>query len=248
MTSESDDLERGAPTESCSTPSVSAGGCCASRRRLGTEASPPLDAGMGWWNVQRERLPWFPLIPHIWRLVAEGRPVEFDRLAAAASWSVEDVEAALRGEPGADWDEQGRLVGHGLTLRPTPHRFTFDGRTVYAFCASDALSFPVVLGRPGTAESTCPASGRPIRVELTPDRVERVDPPGAVVSLVRPASANDVRGEVCALGRFFASEEAAAEWLAAHPEGMVHSVEEDFRLHREIMHEVGWAHPVAAAR
>lgn len=39
---------------------------------------------------------------------------------------------------------------------------------------------------------------------------------------------------------FFASSEAAG--LAAHPEGMVHSVEEDFKLHREIMEKIGWAH------
>jgi alkylmercury lyase len=61
--------------------------------------------------------------------VVEHQPVTLDRLAAASSWPVRDVESALRRHPGMDWDELGRLVGFGLTLRPTPHRFTFDGRT-----------------------------------------------------------------------------------------------------------------------
>jgi alkylmercury lyase len=162
---------------------------------------------------------------------------------------VQDVDAALRRHPGVDWDEHGRLVGFGLTLRPTPHRFTFDGRTVFGFCASDALSFPVVLGRSGVVESTCPSTEQPIRVGVTPERVEWVDPSSAVVSLVRPGDrVDDVRAEICALGHFFASREAAAEWLAAHPEGMVHSVEEDYYLHREVVEELGWADPARSVQ
>jgi alkylmercury lyase len=203
---------------------------------------------MRWFEGQRDQHQWFALIPHICRLLAEGQPVPLERLAAATGWSVQDVEAALRQQPGTDWDEQGRLVGFGLTLRPTPHRFTFDGRTVFAFCASDALEFPVVLGRAGVVGSTCPATGRQIRVGVTPDGVEKVDPPSAVVSLVRPDRVDDVRGEVCALGSFFASHDAAANWLAAHPDGMVHSVEEDFQLHREINEKLGWAHSPSSVR
>jgi alkylmercury lyase len=182
------------------------------------------------------------------RLLAEGRPVTLDQIAAASSWPVQEVETAMRRHPGVYWDDQGRLLGFGLTLRPTSHQFTFDGRTVYAFCASDALQFPIVLGRSGVVESTCPASGQSIRVVVTPDRVEKVEPSSAVLSLGRPDKFDDVRGEVCGLGHFFASREAAAEWLTAHPEGMVHSVEEDFQLLREVTKKVGWAHLGSSAR
>jgi alkylmercury lyase len=114
-----------------------------------------------------------------------------------------------------------RLVGFGLTLRPTPHRFTFDSRTVFAWCASDALMIPVIIGRSGIVESPCLATGQQIRVQVTPERVEKVDPPTAVVSLARPDRIDDIRTEVYALGSFFASPDAAAEWLAAHPQGTV---------------------------
>jgi alkylmercury lyase len=157
---------------------------------------------------------------------------------------VEELRAELARHPGTDWDDDGRIVGFGLTLRPTPNKFTFDGRTVYGFCASDVLAFPVILGRPGVAESTCPVTGRHIRVEATPDRVIRVDPPEAVVSKVRPDHAvADVRTEVCALGSFFSSSEAAADWLAHYPQGKIVPITEDFEVTRQAMIELGWAAP-----
>lgn len=199
------------------------------------------DFGMAWWQHQRDQMPGFELIPHVVRLLAVGEPLSLDRLAAESSWSLQDVEAAVRSHPGVDWDDQGRLLGIGLTLRQTPHRFTFDGRTVFGWCASDTLIFPVMLGKSGIIESPCPATGQQIKVVVTPEQVQNVAPSNAVVSLVRPDKINDIRAEACALGNFFASSEAAGEWLAAHPEGMVHSVEEDFKLHREVMEKLGWA-------
>lgn len=61
------------------------------------------------------------------------------------------------------------------------------------------------------------------------------------MTVVRPDKMDDIQGEVCSLGSFVAFETAAAEWLAAYPQGMVHSVADDFRLHREIAQKLGWA-------
>lgn len=184
----------------------------------------------------------FELFPSLARLLAEGQPVAIDRLATAASWSVRDVEAALHQHPSVEWDEEGRLVGFGMTLHPTPHRFTFGGRTVFGWCASDALMFTVLLDRPGIVESTCPVSGRPIRVDVTPRAVLRVEPPDAVVSEVRPSErVGDVRADICAVGHFFSSREMAAGWLAQYPQGLLNSVAEDFEIHRQMMAELGWA-------
>jgi alkylmercury lyase len=61
--------------------------------------------------------------------------------------------------PDLETDEQGRIVGSGLTLRPTPHRFALDGRQLYTWCALDTLIFPVVLGQGATVESPCHGAG-----------------------------------------------------------------------------------------
>jgi len=119
----------------------------------------------------------FKLIPPLVRLLAAGEPVTVEQLAEAGGWTVGEVRAQLARQPSVEWDGAGRIVGFGLTLRPTPHRFMFDGRTVYGWCASDILTFSALLSTDGVAESTCPVTGRPIRAELTPESVRRVDPP-----------------------------------------------------------------------
>jgi len=154
---------------------------------------------------------------------------------------VEQVRRALNRHPSVEWDDQGRLVGFGLTLRPTPHKFTFEGRSVYGWCASDALTFPVLLDKSGTVESVCPVTRTRIRIEVTPDGVRSVDPPDAVVSEVRPDHpVEDVRTEICHLGHFFSSRAAAAAWLEANPEGMLNTVGEDFEIHRDVLERLGW--------
>jgi len=189
------------------------------------------------------------LAPHAVRLLAEGAPVEVERLAAASGWSVAEIEAALDEQTSAERDDRGRLVGLALTLHSTPHRFTVDGRTLYAWCASDTLMVPVILGRPGVVESTCPQTGQPIRIELTPSGVEQVEPLGTVVSAVRPTGTlTDVRTTTCHHGHFFSSPGAAARWADQHPDGYILPVDDAFRLDRQVITQLGWAAARAQGR
>jgi alkylmercury lyase len=181
------------------------------------------------------------LLPHAIRLLSDGEAVTPERLAAAVGRPLEDIETALGEQVSVERDEHGRLDGFALTLRPTPHSFILDGRTLYAWCASDTLMVPVILGRPGLVESTCPQTGGPIRIELTPDRVERLDPPDAVMSAVRPTDClADVRATTCRHGHFFSSGAAATAWVREHPDGYIHPVAEAFRLDRQVITQLGW--------
>jgi alkylmercury lyase len=203
-----------------------------------------LRTSINFFRAQLESWPLPGLVPVLARLLAAGRPVTVADVAKAGGWTPGQAREALSRHPGTDWDAAGRVLGFGLTLRPTPHSFTFDGDggTVYGFCASDTLAFPVILGRPGAAGSSCPVTGQPIRVRLGTERVVGIDPPQAVVSKVRPAQAlADIRAEACALGHFFASAEAAVGWLAQYPDGQVVPVAEDFEITRQTMAELGWA-------
>lgn len=175
-------------------------------------------------------------------MLADGEPVTVERLATVGGWPVAEVRAELERQPGTEWDEHGRLVGFGITLRPTPHAFHMDGRTLYGYCATAILELPIILGRAGVGESRCATTGRPIRLDLTPDRVTSVDPKQAVVSKVRPADAvTDIRAEICNLGNFFSSPEAAADWLARNPHGRVDPVADEFEITLRAMSELGWA-------
>jgi alkylmercury lyase len=183
----------------------------------------------------------FEMLPHAARLLVRGRPVDMAELADAIGEPTAKVEAVLRSQPGTDWDEDGRLVGFGLTLRPTPHRFQVGEQTLYTWCATDTLFFPVVLGRPATVGSTCPATGQPVHIELSPEGVQVVDPAETVVSQLHlQGSVDDIRGAVCDHGHFFASRLAAQSWLFTHPDGQTLTVAQAFAASRASCETLGW--------
>lgn len=179
--------------------------------------------------------------PVLIELLAEGEAVSLEELAAKGGWSIEKLRQDLAEHPSVEYDDNGHIAGFGLTLRPTPHRFDFKGQTVYGWCASDALFFPLLLRKSGVVSSVCPVTKKEIRIKVTPDRVLAVDPPEAVVSSVRPdEKVNDIRKDICSVGLFFSSHEVAKDWLATHPDGFLHSVEEDFEVHRQVFAELEW--------
>jgi alkylmercury lyase len=183
----------------------------------------------------------FELIPHIVRALAQGPPVPIEEIAVAAGLPSADVERLLRSQPGTEWDDEARLVGFGLTPTPTEHRFTVAGKTLYTWCATDTLFFTAILGRATLVESTCPASGEIVKIELNPDAVVSVTPKETVVSqLLHGELLADVRAQVCDHGHFFASPAAASTWTVEHPDGEVLSVTDAFEHGRLACTELGW--------
>lgn len=186
----------------------------------------------------------FGAIPQLLRLLARGGPVDLGELADVGGQSGADLERVLRAQPGTEWDDEGRLAGFGLTPRPTDHRFLVGGKTLYTWCASDTLFFTVILGEDTIAESTCPATGAPIRLQITPSGVRSVWPPDAVVSQRhRGDLVGNLRSDVCDHGHFFASAAAAGAWAAEHPDGQVLTIAEAFQECRAACEELGWLEP-----
>ena len=169
------------------------------------------------------------LVPLL-KLLAHGEPVEITTLAADTGQSVEEVRARMTAVPDTEYDEAGRIVGHGLTLRPTPHRFTVDGQELYTWCALDTLMFPTLLGRAARVESTSAGSGDPIRLTVEPDGITNVEPATAVVSVINPDDLSSIRSSFCNQVHFFTSADDAAEWLDNHPGGEVLPVADAYRL------------------
>jgi alkylmercury lyase len=169
------------------------------------------------------------LVPLL-RLLAAGEPVAVTDLASEAGRSEEAIRMALAATPETEYDDEGRIVGQGLTLRPTRHRFTVDGEELYTWCALDTLIFPVVIDRAATIESTSPTSGGTVRVTATPTGVTAVEPSTAVVSLVNPEDLTSIRSSFCNQVHYFTSAEDAQPWLEAHPGGEVLPVADAYRL------------------
>lgn len=163
-------------------------------------------------------------------LLARGEPVSPEEIAAATGKPPEEIRAALESWPSVEWDEQGRVIGSGVTLRPTPHRFEVESRTLFTWCALDTLMFPVILGRPASIESPCRGTGELVHIEVTPMGIRAVDPPSAVVSVIELQDLDSLRSVFCENVHFFVSPEAVSRWLEKHPQATVLPVEEAFRL------------------
>lgn len=183
----------------------------------------------------------FKEFPTLLKLLSKGKPVGIRTLAIESATPEEDVREALSQLSGIEYDKQGNIMGYAMTLNPTPHRFNFGENVVYGWCASDALLFPVILGESGTITSICPFTKSVITIEVTPEAILSVNPPGAVVTSVRPVQQiKDARTEICGVGLFLSSDKVASEWLTAHPDGFLHTVEEDFEIHKQMLKELGW--------
>lgn len=170
------------------------------------------------------------LLAPLLRLLASGNPVEVTTLAAAAGRTIEQARAQLAKLPDTEYDDEGRVVGHGLTLLPTPHRFTLDGVRLYTWCALDTLIFPLILDREAHIESASPTGGQPIRLTAGPRGPRDVEPATAVVSLVNPDDITEIRSTFCNHVHFFTSAADARSWLQTTPGGQVMPVAEAFNL------------------
>ncbi|MCI0156556.1 organomercurial lyase MerB [Leifsonia shinshuensis] len=168
---------------------------------------------------------WLPLM----KLLAQGDPVEISTLATVTGRSEADVRQALAAVPDIEY-EYGRIIGQGLTLRPTPHRFEVNGEQLYTWCALDTLIFPTLLDASARVESVSPTTGEPITITVGPRGVQSVSPETAVVSLVNPSDMTSVRSAFCNQVHYFTSAGDAQTWLETHPGGEVMPVTEAYAL------------------
>jgi len=129
--------------------------------------------------------------------------------------------------------------GHGITLRRTPREFTVDGQQLFTWCALDTLIFPTVLGRAATVASPTPGTGELVRLAVDPAAgVTELDPATAVVSVLIPDTTSGVRSAFCNQVHFFATPEAAQNWLNQHPGSAILSVAEAFDLGRRLAQDL----------
>ena len=186
------------------------------------------------------RLP-FLITTALFRLTGMGeRPVEIERLAAAIERPPDETVALAR-----QWARV-RVADGRINLDPESSPFSRYhvevGTRVLdtGGCAIDLFWAVLAAGVSVRAESICPATGTVIRVELSPEGVERVEPPGTVVAVLHPRApvlqemdnVDDADANACSQQPFFASAEAAASWLASHPGGRIYPVAAFFEWFR----------------
>lgn len=184
---------------------------------------------------------------HLARLTNLGQhSVPIERLAQEVGRPAEETATLAQQGPGGHWV---RVNGGQITLDLSQHtgmlrRRLRIGQRVFPVsgCAPDVLLWAAVLDEPLTIEETCPATGAPIQVDLTPDGVAGLDPAEAVV--VYPAlpafdeiaamPSEEIDATICSQGPLFASAEAASTWVTDHPGVHVFGIRDAYDHLREI--------------
>jgi alkylmercury lyase len=168
-------------------------------------------------------------------LLADGLPVEIERLSDAMGRPAPEVDGDLARLPWVFRDDQNRVIGYGgAILLETPHRLLIDGRQLYSSCAGDALFLPFIFDG-ARVESTCPTTKEQINLTVSAAGVSDITPADVVMSYPLPGDdgfsfTGDLVSRLCSFAHFFASEEAAEAWTAKHEGAFPLSIEDGFTL------------------
>ena len=165
-------------------------------------------------------------------IAAKGSPVDPDEISTRLQVSLDEVRSTLK-KFGSEFNHEGRIVGLGLTLIPTQHVFEINSRKMYVWCAADALAFPVILNQTARIESSDPVTGKKIRVIVTPEKIDKIEPTTVVVSFIKNMDTTNIRGTICNNINFFSSSETASEWAAGHPNVTLYRAND---IYRELKH------------
>jgi len=174
----------------------------------------------------------------LYRMLAVGKPVSLEQFAQALDTSMDRVNKTLDAWPGVFFDSEHRIVAlWGLSTVETQHRLETDGSVVYAWCAWDSLFFPELLDSTVKVTSHCAATGDEIKLTISPDGIESVEPKAAVVSLLAPTVEEikeNVTASFCHFVYFFRSREAGEQWVADHPGTFIVSIDEAFTVGKKM--------------
>jgi alkylmercury lyase len=169
----------------------------------------------------------------ILRNIADGKPVSAAKIAADTGWPVEAVQERFvqMRLGGCEFNAEGALIGVALTQKPTHHHVYVNGQHLYAWCALDTLFIPAWLGQTAKVESTCPVTGQTITLTVSSDKVEAYSPRETVLSIVTKENCTPgPQGDFCGQIFFFASEDAAKQWVDGRDGYAIVPVEEAFQV------------------
>jgi alkylmercury lyase len=169
------------------------------------------------------------------QILADGRPVSIEQITTTLNIPPREITAYVNQFPNVQFDNNGNIVGAGLTLIPTPHHFRVSSHDLFVWCAIDALMFPIMLKKTAYVESVCPVTGMRISLTVKPERLEHLEPSDAVLSIAIPDTAEaccNIRGSFCNYVNFFSSTDAASIWHKDHLGAFILSVNEAYQVGR----------------
>jgi alkylmercury lyase len=115
------------------------------------------------------------------KAILDGEPITPDGLLGSTGFAPEKTHALLEGLAKRGLivieSDSGRIVGSwGLSFVPTDHRLRIRKRTLYTWCAEDAVGIPAALAEDASILSRCHECGVSVNIEMAAGRVAQVVP------------------------------------------------------------------------
>ena len=174
-------------------------------------------------------------------LLAKGKPLSSNDVADSFGYPRLLVKTLFYLKPPTtqfDLDDDGNIIGSGLTSKPTKHHFTVRGNPLYTWCAFDTLLFPLMLNEFAQVKTPCLITGTTITFSVTPEGIQHLQPKSAVIAFVIPdphAAKGDIQHAFCQFANLFKHHEAALEWKQQHPNALILSAQEGFALTQHVV-------------
>ena len=175
----------------------------------------------------------------VFKLTNAGeKPADLEKLAAMAGFPPDQTATmVLQFFTNTARIQNGLVHLEMATTRQPSSRFQLrigDCRLYTEGCAPDQFWIAYFIDKPVEIRATCQATALPITVVVSAAGVEAVEPAGAAIGLINPATVQKVKRadefdeKVCVYQTFFASMDAGAAWKLQHPQGRLFPVREFF--------------------
>jgi len=169
---------------------------------------------------------------HLFPLLSAGKPVSPSRFAEIAKIEVFTVEKVLQ-MGRADRNSHGDVIGlFGFTLMPTLHRLMIEDVALFSCCAMVAQMAPSLAGKTAAIESIDPTNNKVVKIIISPNSIQSVEPKEAVATLVvtnQEDVLRDVSSAFCSHVRHFVNVRTAEEFTSLNPQRYVVDIDQ---LHR----------------
>lgn len=170
------------------------------------------------------------------RRLADGHPVTAEQLAQSLGITTHEAERMIldSGISSFVHTEDGQVQSaFGLSIVPTGHGFTIDDRTLWTWCALDALFLPELLATTAEVESKDPETDEPIHLTVSPTAIASSHPDDIVVSLNSPeawetTSVPRLIVTACHFIHFFATRESGQRWASRQRDAVLAPLEDAF--------------------
>ncbi|WP_445955076.1 organomercurial lyase [Yeosuana sp.] len=170
-------------------------------------------------------------IINIQKELIKGNPIPIVKYYALVGLHIEKANDVL--EILGESNENNQITAFsGLSLTPTHHKFIVQNKTLYTWCALDAILFTEWLDVSSQIISLDPIDNSIIELNIECDHLVSSNPYPIFISWIEKMDSCNIRGSFCNHVSFFASEQTAKQWLSKNPSGKILTLEDLFESNK----------------